>query len=220
MATSLLRNLSTSVIGATFIAIGTITAPSYATTLSLDPTFGDDMDGMVVTVDYLGGGSQTTVWGSTAPEAGGVFGTDWSLTLSGDTFFDSWTFSNSGQSIVSLAINAIPGNTAFDTIYSIEEPPSTPESALGIPFTVLTGLAPDSFAYSKEIDISNGDLFGTLSLSYDSGFTGTMTYRADTDNGLPDDPMAVPEPSSVLGSLAVGAFGIGWHLKRRKKQKV
>lgn len=215
---SLLRSWSTSLVGAAFIALGTAAAPSYATTLSLDPTFGDDMAGMLVTVDFLGGGSQSAIWGNTGTDAGGAFGTDWSLTQSGDTFFDAWTFTSTGESIASLTINAIPGNTAFDTIYAIEEPPSTPGSALGIPFTVLSGLAPDSFAYSDEIDISAGDLFGTLSLSYGSGFMGEMTYRADTDNGTPDDPMAVPEPSSVLGSLLIGAFGTGWQLLRKKQK--
>lgn len=215
-----LRNLSTSLVGATFIALGTVVAPSHATILSLDPTFGDDMSGMLVTVDFLGGGSQTATWGTTASEAGGAFGTDWSLSVSGDTFFDPWTFSNSGKSIVSLVTQAIPGNTAFDTIYSIEEPPSTPGSALGIPFTVLSGQAPDSFVYSDKIDISEGDLFGTLSLSYSGGFTGEMTYLADTDNGTSDGPVAVPESSGMLSSLALGVCGTALWIFRRQKQKL
>ena len=218
MSISLLRSLSTGVIGATFIALGTVAAPSYATTISTSSTFGDDMAGMEVTVDFLGGGSQTATWGVTGSNAGGAFGNSWSLTQSGDTFSAPWTFSNSGQSITSLAINAVPGNTAFDTIYTIEEPPSSPSSALGIPFTVLSGSAPSSYAYSEEIVSSNGDLFGTLSLSYGNGFSGTMTYLADTDNGTLDDPVvAVPEPSSVLGTLAVVTFGAGLRLLRRRQ---
>lgn len=213
MVTSLLKNLSTNMIRATFIALGTIVAaPSYAATLvDLDPTFGNDMAGMLVTVDFLDGGSQTATWVVTGSDSGGAFGTDWSLTQSGDTFIDPWTFSNSGPRIVSFAINGIPANTAFDTIYALEEPPSTPGSALGTPFTVLSGQAPDSFAYSNEIDISEGDLFGTLALNYSDGFTGTITYRGDTDN------LIIPEPSSVWGLLAVGAFGAGSLLKRRHK---
>lgn len=219
MATTLLRNLSTSIVGATFITLGTVTTPLHATTISLDQTFGDDMAGMEVTADFLGGGSETATWGVTGSEAGGAFGTDWSVTQSGETFSDPWTFSNSGQSIASLEINAIPGNTAFDTVYAIEEPPSTPGSALGIPFTVLTGPTPDSFAYSDEIDVSKGDLFGTLSVNYNDGFTGTMTYLADTDNGTLDNPVAVPESSSMLVTLAVGGLGVGLRLLRRQKQK-
>lgn len=216
MATSLLRNLSTGLVGATIIGLGTtVAAPSYAVTLvDLDRTFGDDMAGMLVTVDFLDGGSETATWEATGPDAGGAFGTGWSVTQSGDTFFDPWAFTNTGEGIASLVINANPGNTAFDTIDTIEEPPSTPGSANGIPFTVLSGPAPDSFAYSDEVDISEGDLFGTLALNYDDGFTGTttVTYRADTDNLI-----SVPESSSGLGLLAVGAFGVGSLLKRRQQ---
>lgn len=219
MATSLLRSFSNGVFGAAFIALGTVTTPSYATTISLDQTFGNDMAGIEVTADFLSGESETATWSVTGSEAGGAFGTDWSVTQSGETFFDPWTFSNSGQSIAFLEIKAIPGNTAFDTIYSIEEPPNTPGSALGIPFTVLTGPPPDSFAYSDEIDISEGDLFGTLSVNYNNGFTGTITYRADTDNGTQNDPVAVPESSGLLSTLTVGTLGAGLRLLRRQKQK-
>jgi len=219
MATSFLRNLSTSIIGAVFIALGTTAiSPSHATTISDNSTFGNTMAGMSVTADFVGGGSQTVTWGVTGSQAGGAFGTDWSLTEIGDTFSQPWTFSNSGQSITSLVINAIPGNTTFDTIDTLVEPPNTPGSGRGISFYVLAGLAPASFAYSNPIDISQGDLFGTLSLSYSQGFTGKLNFLATTDSGTPDDPVtaAVPEPSS-MSTVVVGAFGTGLLLLRRHK---
>ena len=189
MTTSLLRNWSTGMVGATFIALGiTVTAPSHATTLTSSATYGDDMAGMVVTAGFLNGGSQTATWGVTGSNAGGAFGTKWSLTQSGNTFSNPWTFSNSGQSIVSLKINAVPGNTVFDIVEDYE---LTPGSADGEPFTVVSGSAPNSFAYSDAIDISKGDLFGTLSLNYNNGFTGKLTYIADTDSGTQNDPVVV-----------------------------
>jgi len=177
------------------------------------------MAGMLVTADFVGGGSQTVTWGITGYQSGGAFGTDWSLTESGDTFFKPWTFSNSGQSIVSLVINAIPGNTTFDTIDTLVEPPNTAGSGRGVPFYVLSGLAPASFAYSDPIDISEGDLFGTLSLNYSKGFTGKLTFLATTDNGTPNDPVAVavPESFSLLNSLA---FGASLLLLRRQQRNV
>lgn len=223
MTTSSLRNLSTGMVGVMFIALGTtLSFPSYATTISENSTFGDTMTGMLVTSDFAGGGSQTVTWGVTGPQSGGAFGTDWSLTASGDTFFAPWTFSNSSKSIVSLVINAVPGNTAFDTIDTLVEPPNTPGSGRGIPFTVLSGLAPDSFAYSAPIDISEGDLFGTLSLEYSKGFTGKLTFLATTDNGIPNAPVAVavPEPSGLLSSLSFSAFGGGLLLLRRQQRNV
>jgi hypothetical protein len=41
-----------------------------------------------------------------------------------------------------------------------------------------------------------------------------------TDLSPNPDPEKVPEPASVLGLLAVGAFGAGSTLKRKKKQLV
>ena len=64
MSTSSLRSLSTSMIGAMFIALGTtLSFPSYATTISENSTFGDTMTGMLVTADFADGGSQTVTWG-------------------------------------------------------------------------------------------------------------------------------------------------------------
>lgn len=204
---------SAGMVGGTFIALGAA-APSYATTLSVGNTYGDTMAGIEVTAGFLDGGSQAVTWSATGPNAGGVSGSDWSLSVSGDTFFAPWTLSNTGQGIVSLVINAIPGNTVFDTIDTLVEPPSTPLSARGIPLTVVSGPAPTSFAYSDPIDISAGDLFGTLSVSYSAGFTGTATYRADTDSGTGVTP--VPEPTTLLGTLVLGVLGTGSLLKRRK----
>ena len=219
MTISSYKNLFTGVVGAVFIALGTTaTSPSYATTISGNSTFGDTMAGMSVTADFVGGGSQTVTWGVTGSQAGGAFGTGWLLTETGDTFSQPWTFSNSGQSITSLVINAIPGNTAFDTIDTLVEPPNTPGSGRGISFYVLSGLAPASFAYSDPIDVSQGDLFGTLSLNYSQGFTGKLTFLATTDSGTPDNPVAtpVPEPSRML-TVVIGAFGAVLLLLRRHK---
>ncbi len=199
--------------GATLVSLG-IAAPSHATTLTGFSTFGDQMAGMKVTVNFMGGGSETNIWGVTGPGAGGAFGTNWSLIQSGNTFTDPWTLDYSGAgSISSLAINAVPGNTVFDRT----NPSSgTPGSAQGKDFSVLSGLAP-TFAYSTPIDISVGDLFGKLSLNWDNGFTrGQLTYLADTDSGTTDDPVSVPEPGLMVGLVAIGAYGAGSLIKRRQ----
>jgi len=50
------------------------------------------------------------------------------------------------------------------------------------------------------------------------GNSGGAAYISIVDQTLTPDPTAVPEPSSVLGTLAFGALGLGYMLKRQLKQ--
>ncbi len=194
MISSLFKKPSDCLFGATFILLGIAAAPSQATTLSGFETYGDMMIGMRVTANFLDGTSQTVTWGSTGKNTGGAYGSGWSLIESGDTYNSPWTFSNTGQGISSLIIDAIPGNTLFDNYPPLYGPLQTPGSAEGWPFQTLVGQAPNSYRYSDDIDISHGDLFGTLSAYWNSGFTGTMQFRADTDSGTAQNPVQVKDP--------------------------
>lgn len=208
-------------IAAGTVAFGAAFAnPAQAqTVISGYTTGGDDMDGMKILVDFLDGSSEEAIWGTTGTNAGGAFGTNWGLTFSGSTTFSSsWTFSNSNSlGISALTINAIPGNTVFDDGQGV----STPGSAGGRAFSTTSGEAPDTWSYSDSIDISTGDLWGTLSMGWDDGFTGTMKFRADTDNGTIDNPVtaaAVPEPGTVTALVGIAALGAGATRKRKQSQ--
>lgn len=249
MNSSSLKRLSTSILGATLLTLKVIAAaPAQATTLTGYSTCGGDMAGMLVTVNFLNGGSQTVPWGVTNSSTcgysanghpfghygGGAFGSGWSLTESDDTYgggyesrypnLDDWILTDSGSPITSLTINAILGNTVFDAITDgcsscISE--VTPGSADGYPFTVISGQVPDGYPfyvtshkypyplplsnptpYSVPIDISKGDLFGTLSLSWSSGFTGTLKFLADTDSGSSSDPVKAAAPPNIPPTLS------------------
>lgn len=222
LSPSFLKSLSTGTVEAIVIAFGVIVSPpSQATTLSSASTSGHDMAGIEVTVNFLSGGSETVTWTATSSMTGTALGSDWYLSQSDNTFSSPWIFNYSGLgSVASLMIDVIPGNAAFDTISGLEV---TPGSGNGRLFTLVSGQAPDSFHYSVPIDISSGDLFGTLSMSWDKGFTGIVSFLADTDSGTADDPVTsanttpVPEPTSVLGFLAVGALGASSTWKRKQK---
>lgn len=196
----------------------TFSSPVQAFSLSGYGTTGDDMNGMAITVDYLGGGSQTAIWKTTGLYAGGAFGSGWSLSLAGDTFSAPWrlvTQAGFTQAIAALRINAIPGNTVFDID---SKAILTPGSAYGHPFTVLSGQAPTAFAYATDIADAQADLKGVLSLNWSNGFLGTMSFRADTDNGTASDPVraatAVPEPTTIAG-LTLAAAGLMGMRRRR-----
>lgn len=220
---SLLKKLSvtTAGLGVGAIALTAFVAPVQATTLTGFTTTGSMMSGMEVTVNFLGGGSQTSIWGTTGSNAGGAFGNNWSLTQTGNTFGGLWTFVNAGSSLISsLIINAVPGNTVFDRTFNSS---GTPGSASGWDFQVSSGQGPSSFNYSAPIDISVGDLFGTLAVNWNSGFAGTMSFIADTDNGTANDPVtvarSVPEPASTLSLLALGALSLGSMRNRKQTAK-
>jgi hypothetical protein len=198
------------------------TDAAQATTLTGFQTSGNQMAGTKVTANFLDGGSETKIWAATGGNSGGVTSSNWSLNQSGDTFSLPWTL-NSTRSIASVIINAIPGNTVFDTTFG--DAVGTPGSALGKSFTVQSGLAPTSSKYSVPIDISVGDLFGTLTLDWKDGFLGKLTYLADTDSGTTDDPVkpdpdnSVPEPLTILGTVTAGVFGAALRRKQQQKQK-
>ncbi|MEO0534932.1 MAG: PEP-CTERM sorting domain-containing protein [Cyanobacteria bacterium P01_A01_bin.123] len=199
-----------------------LAAPVQAqTVLNGYTTGGDDMDGMRILVEFLNGTSQEAIWGTTGTNTGGAFGTDWGLTFSNSTTFgNSWTFNaNNSLGISSLTIDAVPGNTVFDDGNGI----STPGSAGGWAFEVTSGTGPDAWDYSNPIDISTGDLWGTLSMSWDAGFTGTMKFIADTDNGTINNPVTsvaadVPEPGTAIALLGIAALGAGSTRKLKQSQ--
>ncbi|HAA30369.1 MAG TPA: hypothetical protein DCE56_25125 [Cyanobacteria bacterium UBA8553] len=191
---SLFKNPSVRLVGAMCILLGTTWAPSQATTLTGFSTYGNMMSGMRVTANFLNGSSESVLWNSTGNGAGGVFGTGWSLTQSGNSYDSPWTFNSSSQVITSLVIAAIPGNTVFDTYPYLFGPIQTNGSAEGLEFQSLVGQGPNIYNYSDPIDISAGDLFGTLSLYWNAGFTGTLQFLADTDSGSRNDPVAPRQP--------------------------
>ncbi len=200
------------------LALAAVATPASAqTVVSGYNTGGDDMNGMQVLVNFLDGTSQSAIWGTTSPNAGGAFGTNWGLSLSGSTTFGyPWTFSASNKLVRSLSINAIPGNTMWDKDWPTY--PGTPGSANGWTFQVASGKAPDAYSYSVPIDISVGDLWGTLSMQWLNGFSGTMKFYADTDNGTISNPVTpaqpVPEPGTIAALVTVGALSAA--AKRRR----
>lgn len=194
MISSLFKNRSTRLIGAMFILLGAAVAPSQATTLTGFETYGDMMSGMRVTASFLDGTSESLIWSPNGNRSGGVFSTAWGLNQTGNTYDSRWTLGNYGVGMTSLVIDAIPGNTVFDTYPLLFGPFQTPGSAEGWEFQPLLGLAPTSYAYSTPIDISQGDLFGKLSLYWTNGFTGVMQFRADTDSGSASDPVQALNP--------------------------
>jgi hypothetical protein len=177
-------------------------------------TTGRFMDGMTVTACFTVLGCETRFWADrAAPNSGGVAGTNWDLSMAGDTFSANWTF-DIGQEVgqlVSLLLDGRTGLTIFDRTFGGAF--GTDGSALGTDWTTaLNGGTIIDVTYLDRIGIGGaapvGDIFQQVFVEF--GTTGPrtdFTFVVDTDNDA-RLVVKVPEPSTLM-LLALAMFALG-----------
>jgi hypothetical protein len=155
---------------------------------------------------------------------GSAVGTQWSLSVDGDTFGAIWILTNDFiHAMTGLRIYAAPGDTVFDRTFGGLF--GTPGSASGWDFELVAGpLDLDiNVTYSEIVNLTGfaavGDLYATMSLAFDLRPGEIIEFIADTDNAsVAGDirPRPVPEPAAIA-LIGIGLLGLGLAVHRRRR---
>ena len=208
------QSANTAVINVDLSTVDTVPGISQFT------TNGADMVGMSVTVNFLGGGSETVAWAATGAQSGAAVGTGWSISETGDTFnTNAWAADFGNLQVTSFVLDGTGGLTLFDK--NFDPLPGTPGSADGRNFaSTLVADALVEATYSNVVGIGAtppvGDIFHILSVSFAEVENGTgsglFNFTQDTDNDI--RRIQIPEPA-MLPLFGLGLAGLAIVTRRR-----
>ena len=186
-------------------------------------TNGARMDGMQVTACFSGIGCETRAWADGGGAgSGGVTGTGWALSVTGDTFTADWEFdfTNTPGQLLTLLLDGRGALTIFDRTRLAGDPGGifgSTGSFRGLDWTSALGDNTDIDVIFRDPTTVGGapvvgDLFQQVFVDFgDTGPRVDFTFQQDTDN---DSRLQIPEPSTLL-LLGLGMLAFaGVHRQR------
>ncbi|MEP2653784.1 MAG: hypothetical protein ABJH06_17535 [Paraglaciecola sp.] len=205
----------------------TIFSTSKAQAGLISMVTGADMAGLLVTVTFGNGDTQSDVWESTGPESGGVGNRVWSLTQEGDTigpiasstFSGAWTLTTI-RSIESILIEGINIGLVFDTVFGDGSGTSsghafTYDTALATVTTTYTEHYQDELFYSMLLTGSNPNYLGRGS-SMLLG-SGSFDFMIDVDIIEPELATTEVTAPTTISILALTILGLIATSRRKTK---
>jgi hypothetical protein len=192
---------------------------------------GADMQGMVVTANFTNRPPETLVWASTGVDSGGVFGAGWSLSQTGDTKVEAWTFDLDlpallGNRLVSFTLDSTDlagqfvGSSPSILFDSASPNPGTDWTGPGTDFDIISGGCPapscraTTAVYSQAVALGSatpkGDAFHRLQVNFAAGQYQGLDFQfvLDTDRDERVGSVTVPEPgtTALLAAAALAAL--------------
>lgn len=201
-----------------------LTAPSDIPGLTGFQTTGAMMGGMQVVATLIGANgtfTETRSWAATGAASGGVTGTGWSLTQTGDTFAGLWSFNftNVGTApfnLLTLSLDGNSGLTLFDRFFNGTAGSTGSFNGSDLSFTDDTISA--AVTYSDVVGIGGnapvGDIFHQVSIQFGDGIARSFQFLQDTDNDSRIN-QPIPEPGT-LSLLGLALAGVSWRVRRRQ----
>lgn len=188
---------------------------------------GADMSGLLVTVTFGNGDTQSDVWEATGTESGGVGNGVWSLTQEGDTigpvypssFSGTWTLTTI-RSIESILIEGLNAGLVFDTAFG-----DASGTGPGHAFTYDTALSSvtatysdnyeDELYYSMLLTGTNPNYLGRGS-SMLLG-SGSFDFMIDVDLITPEEATAEVAAPATITILALSVLGLIANSRRKTR---
>uniref|UniRef100_Q47IQ9 Ice-binding protein C-terminal domain-containing protein n=1 Tax=Dechloromonas aromatica (strain RCB) TaxID=159087 RepID=Q47IQ9_DECAR len=203
-----------------------LSAPSDIPGLTGFQTTGAMMGGMQVVATFVEGNGSTFTesrsWAATGATSGGVTGTGWSLTQTGDTYAGLWSFNftNVGTTapftLLTLSLNGNSGLTLFDRYF--DGTAGTTGSFNGTDLSFTDGTISAAVTYSDVVGVGGAlpveDIFHQVFINFREGIATSFQFLQDTDNDSRFN-QPIPEPGT-LSLLGLALAGASWRARRRQ----
>lgn len=190
----------------------------------------NQLAGMNVQALFSDGSMESLIWTDMGGATGGVTGTNWSMTATGNALNSVTLTNNRAESLVEFLMDGGPGDGVFDIGAPAFTATRTPNTNIGNSFQVNS--EPEDLTYNvvyfDPVRINmlppNGDIFRSLRVGITGGASiggglgsgDVLRWNTDMDAlSIAGDIRPVPAPTTL--ALLLGGLGSGALIRRRRR---